>query len=117
MSNKVYIVNDAGHDFNPALQYGELVPLTAGDLNVLQVDRIASRMREVMFNMAQTDYLLLTGHAALIAIAVSVALSLNDVVNILIYDAKNHCYTPRRIGTRRVNASPSPSQSGQGAEG
>ena len=36
--NKVWIVNSAGHDFDAAKPYGELIPLTVGRVNIFNVE-------------------------------------------------------------------------------
>jgi len=96
--SRVYIVNKAGHDFSSAEKYGELVPVTTGNMNVFRPDRPLFQIQEVLeeFDPA-TDYLLLTGNVFANVLAVTSILAARfskslAELRFLVYDAKNQRY-------------------------
>ncbi len=92
---KVFIVNDGGHSFEDAAQFGEFVILTSGKVNVFSTDRLIADFKDKMKSMQPEDYLLFSGYAALNAFAFAIALGLCDKVNTLIFDFTLRKYTVR----------------------
>lgn len=92
---KIYIVNKAGHDFSSAEKFGELVPVTTGNINVFRPDRDLFRLQQVLKDFRpDEDYLLLSGNVFANAMAVAFILFDNDYdkIRFLVYDAKNNTY-------------------------
>lgn len=97
--SKVFIVNKAGHDFSSATKYGELVPVTTGNMNIFRPDRGLYQIQNILEEFdPMLDYLLLSGNVFTNALAVSTVIAFQsrkclDVgLRFLVYDAKNHCY-------------------------
>lgn len=95
---KVFIVNRAGHDFSKAKEFGTLVPVTSGNINVFRPDRDLYKIQRALDDFDYTqDFLLLSGNV--LANALSVARLVNCLgeealwnINLLIYDAKHQRY-------------------------
>lgn len=92
--SKVFILNQAGHDYSGAKKWGELVPVVSGNMNVFRPDRSLFTITEKLsdFN-PDTDFLLLSGNTfgnVLCALYVMHHLNGNmKRINLLVYDAKN----------------------------
>ena len=101
---KVFIVNKAGHDFSSAESFGELVPVTTGNINVFRPDRDLFRIQEVLFDFdPQEDYLLLSGNVFANAMAVACIYYKYPYENLsfLVYDAKNNKYLKHTLTRNR----------------
>lgn len=90
----VYIVNKAGHDFSNAEKYGELVPVTTGNINIARPDRDLFNISQILDNFdSSSDYLLLSGNVLANAMCVAVlAYSQKTPIQLLVYDAKSQEY-------------------------
>lgn len=99
MNNKVWIVNDAGHDFSCAQKFGELIVLTEGLVNIFDVDRIQATLVQKLADFEKDDFLLLTGSTILNVLAVGIIQHKYDFAQVLIYNAKYRKYVPREIHT------------------
>ena len=92
--SKVYIVNVAGHDFDAAEKFGELVAVTKGNINVFRPDRDLFNIQEKLLDFNhEEDYLLLTGNVLANTLSVSTLIFLGaESIKLLVYDAKNQDY-------------------------
>lgn len=117
MNNKVWIVNDAGHDFSCAQKFGELIVLTEGLVNIFDVDRIQATLVQKLAEFKKDDFLLLTGSTILNVLAVGIIQHKYDFAQVLIYNAKYRKYVPREIHTLKEvkNASTTPKNQTSGA--
>ena len=91
----VWIVNNAGHDFSLAKQYGELRDITRGNLDIFRPDRNLFNITETLLEFdSKVDYLLLSGNVLANMMVASVLFLVHKVksINLLIYDAKNCVY-------------------------
>ena len=80
--SNVYIVNHAGHDFEKAKQFGELVYLTQNIVNVFATDRIEYILTKELDNFkSDKDYLLLSGAIILNILAVNIVLKKYEPVS------------------------------------
>ena len=62
MENRIYVTNKGGHDFEAAKKLGVITPLTVGNINPIQVDRVLVGMMQELKDSTKNDYLLLSGH-------------------------------------------------------
>lgn len=99
----VYITNLGGHNFNPAREYGDLIPLTKGNINPIQADRILVEMMDILKDSIASDYLVLSGHPVTVAIAVSILMQLHGKVNLLIWNKYKRRYNVREITAEQIN--------------
>ena len=89
----VWIVNNSGHDFSPAYEYGDnLYYLTNGRVNIFKTHKVINEIKGKMQNFRKDDWLLLSGNSILCVIAVQVALAMYGQVKVLIYNAITGSY-------------------------
>lgn len=92
----IWVVNEAGHDYSKALDLlpdAELKPLTLGDVNPLQLDRLAYHVsRGIVRYSSHEDYVLISGTPALNAIVVTLWILHHGKINILQWDARRREY-------------------------
>lgn len=96
---KVWITNYAGHDYEPAKKYGELVHITKGFISYQSLDRLKYRIVEAMLEMGEGDYLLLSGTNIINVIAVAYAMEMFGSVNILVFDKEENLYRELRLSS------------------
>ena len=99
---KVFIVNQAGHDFAEAEKFGDLVSITEGNINVFRPDRSLFTIKQALAPLAENDYLLLSGNTFGNAMAAIVAAATVKILNILVYDAKNQRYLHHKLDITRL---------------
>ena len=92
---KVYIINKGGHDYSPAQEFGELVFLTEGTINVFAVSNMYRTMSDVINASSADDYLLLCGPPTLQSIACSMFTFKHGRLNLLQY--RDGRYRPTEI--------------------
>jgi NAD(P)-dependent dehydrogenase (short-subunit alcohol dehydrogenase family) len=85
---KVWVVNNAGHDFAPAQEFStEMRYLTQGRVNVFNTERLSKEFAGKMRNYDSNDWILLSGSTILNCIAVAVALARWGRAKVLIFNA------------------------------
>jgi hypothetical protein len=95
---KVYIVQDLGHlNFIPAEAYGELIACIDGRVSHVGMQRAFSRLKNVLRHMTDDDWLIPTGHPALIALAGYIAAKHTGVIRILSWDGHAMKYIPSEV--------------------
>lgn len=89
----VWICNEAGHDYKDAEQYGEVKPLTLGNVNPLQLDRLNWHIaRGIARYASPEDYLLISGTPMVNASALLIWLLKFREAKVLQWDAKRRKY-------------------------
>lgn len=94
-NKKVFIINKGGHDYTPAEQYGSLIFLTEGTINVFAVSNMYRSMSEALNGSGPNDYILLCGPPTLQAIACSMFVYKHGRLNLLQY--RDGEYRPAEI--------------------
>jgi hypothetical protein len=98
MVPKVYIVQDTGHlNFIPAEHYGELIACIDGRVSHVGMPRAFSRLQKSLSRISADDWLVPTGHPALIAYAGHLMASRAGVIRILSWDNQTSTYIPSQI--------------------
>jgi hypothetical protein len=92
---KVFVVNDGGHDFSAAKQYGELVFCTKGTLSKYDVGQMFRELSEAMEGSHIDDYILLTSLTTLCSVASAIFAAKHGRVNFLIF--KDDGYVERKV--------------------
>jgi len=98
---RIFIVNNSGHDFLPALKYTSLkkedafIFLTVGSENIFQADRVKAELRSKLIDFLEDDILLLCGSIVLNLQAVLVLLERFKYIDVLLYDGRTREYTIR----------------------
>ena len=92
----IWVVNEAGHDYSKALDLlpdAELKPLTLGDVNPLQLDRLAFHVsRGIVRYSSPDDYVLISGTPALNAVVMTLWILHHGKINLLQWDARRREY-------------------------
>ena len=98
--NKVYIVNDSGHDFSAAEGFGELVILSEGLIDRYNVTSMYRTFVPILAKSSPKDFILHSGPGIMSAIACSIFSARHDCLNLLIWrgeaDGKER-YVQRRL--------------------
>jgi hypothetical protein len=87
-SVKVYVTNFAGHDYQHAERYGELVWITKGYVSFQSLDRVKYSIIEKIKDSSAEDWLLLSGTIIINVIAATVWLAIHGQVKLLVFDKK-----------------------------
>ena len=81
---KVYVINKSGHDFQMALQHGDIVYLSSGkQFSRYDVNSIFREFLDILKDSNPKDYLLLTGLPVMQGIAIGIMLSKHKCANLL----------------------------------
>ena len=94
---KVYIVNNANHDYSKAEQYGELVYVTRGKLPIFKTSTVRTMLEKGLVKFTKNDYLLISGPAIVSVMAATVLYNKFDTVKFLVFDAKQQDYVVRHL--------------------
>jgi len=92
---KVYIINNSGHDYSPAEQYGELVFLSSGKVHPYESNTHYRDFAEKMKDATSEDFILITSLASMNAIAGWILGTLNLPLQMLIF--KDGEYVVRKL--------------------
>lgn len=99
----VWVVNFAGHNYEPAEEFGRLDYLTHGYVSMGSLDRIFYTITEAIMETHRDDYLLLSGLIALNAIAATVWLRKHEILRLLLWDQKLKKYRPLVITADQID--------------
>ena len=101
----VWIVNAAGHDYSDASRFGDLKPLSVGNISPLRVDRVMFSFSEGIGRRAtEDDYLLISGSPMLNALAVVMWLRRFPECKVLQWDAKQRSYILTQLTTKHMDS-------------
>lgn len=94
---KVYVVNNANHDYSKAEQYGELVYVTKGKLPIFKTSTVRAMLEKGLVKFTKDDYLLISGPAIVSIMAATILYNKFDIVKFLVFDAKQQDYVVRHL--------------------
>ncbi len=94
---KVYVVNNANHDYSKAEQYGELMYVTRGKLPIFKTSTVRAMLEKGLVKFTKDDYLLISGPAIVNIIAATILYNKFDTVKFLVFDAKQQDYVVRHL--------------------
>lgn len=95
MPRKVYVPNRSFHDFTDAARFGELVFLTDGLVNRLNVNQLTRRCMDAMADAKEDDFVLVSSLSIINAVASSIMAFAFGKVNFLIWEDDH--YVERNI--------------------
>jgi hypothetical protein len=97
---QVLVINDSGHDFSAAEEYGEIVIMTSGTVNKFSLTSMLREFQPFLDSSTSTDYLLQSGPAVMAAIACAAFAAKHGCLNLLLWkadrDAGDH-YVLRKL--------------------
>ena len=85
---RVFITNYAGHPYNGAEKYGELISLTRGYVSFGSLDRLKYDLAKQIRQTHHEDWLLLSGVPVISALAAAMWFAMHGQVKMLVYDKK-----------------------------
>lgn len=85
----VYVVNQAGLDFKPAEQFGEVKFITQGYARFDNVKKLSQQIANVLADTQPTDFLVLSGNNLLCCIVCLMWMRLHGHINILHWTRDN----------------------------
>jgi hypothetical protein len=106
---KVFITSRGQLDFSAAEEYGTLIPVTSGRVNIAAVDELSSKVQDVLNAAGPDDILLINGHPILVVMAAGYIYRRYGYVNVLYHDPAAGKY---RLRTR-IDFKPMPKDWGE----
>lgn len=79
----VWIANEGGHSYHKAEKFGRLMPLTTGNVNYFNLDRLMVSIAPKLKSATADDYLLISGTPVIVALVVLMWVTRFGVVNLL----------------------------------
>ena len=93
----VWVVSNAGHDYEAAKDKGEIRFLFEGKVNVFASDLLVKETAQKLKEATEEDYLCLSGTALANCIAYAYFLKKFGRVNVLLFSFKNNGYELRTV--------------------
>lgn len=96
---RVFIVNYIGKDMSDAKQYGTMIPITEGNVDVFNLDRLVWTIKDALDRHEYNpdhDYILLSGGLSL-NFSIGLIAAKYDKINLLLWDAKNRRYVKKGL--------------------
>lgn len=94
---RVFIVNNAMHDYDGASKYGHIQYVTEGKVAIFKTDMITNLLRSGLADFKAEDYILVSGPAWLCMIATMIVFKNLNEVKFLVFDAKERAYIVRHL--------------------
>jgi hypothetical protein len=108
MRHTIWIINEAGHEYEKALDVvpnAELKPLTVDNINPLQVDRTLNHLAKGIAKYSHSsDYVLVSGTPILSLLVGAIWFGLHEEMQILQWNAKVKKYELSTITERQISA-------------
>lgn len=93
----VFIANKSFHDYTRASQFGNLVSLTVGNVDLKATDRLEERIQHGLRNSEPDDILLLGGAPIIATLAQAYLMRKHGAVNVLYHDPGRADYVLRKF--------------------
>jgi len=97
--SRVFVVNHVGKDMSDAKQYGMLIPVTEGNVDVFNLDRLLYTLKDILgtyhYNHKE-DYILLSGGLPLNFVMGAICGKFGSAW-LLLWDAKNKKYVKKEF--------------------
>lgn len=94
---KVFVPNNAMHDFSDAERYGDLVFITDGKINKFGVTQIAREAQQALADAGPDDFILLTSLSVISSVAAAMFAIRFKRLNLLLFDVKTKTYVSRNL--------------------
>ena len=92
---KVYVINRGGHDFSMAKEFGQIVFLSEGKIDMYATATMYRKFVDILRYSEKDDCLLLTGLSTMTAIASAIFSHMHGRVNLLLF--RNGKYIERTV--------------------
>lgn len=91
----VWIVQETGHNFDAAKQFGRLRIINNTTLNRFDVDKMVSIIENALEESAPKDFILISGLTIMNCLACAIFAHKHSTLNLLLYNTKTQLYVPR----------------------
>jgi len=101
--NKVFILNDSGHDFSPAKEFGELIVLSENTVQKYNLTEMLRLFSPIIEDSTPEDFILQSGPAIMNSVACAAFAAKHGMLNLLIWKADKRngdYYVHRRLVLR-----------------
>lgn len=104
----VFVVNDSGHDFSKAEEFGEIVMLTEGIIGKFQITSMFRIMEEHLKDSKSNDYIIMCGPSIMQSVACSIFAAKHGCLNLLLFktgsegDRGHDTYIFRRLNLSQL---------------
>ena len=88
--SKVYILNDAGHDYSAAVEFGELTFLNIPYGVMQDIPQAYTYLKEGLQDSEDGDYLLIGGPASMNCVATAILVEWHQRINLLIFKGDHY---------------------------
>lgn len=85
VSRRVYIVNDSGHDFRGAEQFGELVIMSDGEIQKFKLAQMRRKLAHHLDDSHPDDLIMHTGPNVMCSMACSIFAVKHGHLNLLLF--------------------------------
>jgi hypothetical protein len=99
----VWLVNEGGHAYTKAERFGRLLPLTQGNVNHFNLDRLMVSVGPKLQSAHEDDYLLISGSPILNGLIVSMWLAKFQKANLLQWSTRADGYVHITLHRDAVN--------------
>lgn len=93
----VFVTNKGGHDYTPAMKFGDIVYLSEGSINPYSVAKMYKQFSIHLLDSSPEDYILITGLAVMNSVASAIFARKHGRINWLQYHAQTGTYKSRTI--------------------
>lgn len=102
--NKVFVVNDSGHDLTSAKCFGEIVIMSSGTINKFRVSKIFREFEKYISSSSPNDFILQSGPNITCTVASSMFAAKHGRINLLIWrigESGEESYVVRRLNFKQ----------------
>jgi hypothetical protein len=92
---RVFVVNNSGHDFSAAKQYGDLVFMSSGSIPRYNVNQMYREFSNALIHSEPEDFILCTALTQMNMVAAAIFAHLHGRINLLIH--KDRGYVVREV--------------------
>jgi hypothetical protein len=93
---RVFITSRGQLYYSQAEEYGELVAVTSGRMNIAEPDLVAEKVQDVLKDAAADDILLINGHPIIVVMAAGYLFRRHGYVNVLYHDPARGGYVLKK---------------------
>ena len=106
MMDKVFIVNNSGHDYSDAKRFGELIIMSEGVIDKFNVTSMLRTFKKHLNTSTKNDFILQSGPSIMNAVACAEFATNHSCLNLLIWryeqDGRSDRYTHHRLNLGKV---------------
>jgi CelD/BcsL family acetyltransferase involved in cellulose biosynthesis len=99
---RVYVPNNRDYDLTSLIQYGETTIITDGLVNIFNLAKLRSIIKEVLKDSSEDDYVVMIGAPVINSLVAMHMMLKHGRVNLLLFNAKHRTYEVRTVTEMEV---------------